>query len=118
LIGLDAGASASGGAILPFELAQEHIAFADRNMRPTGGMGGGCSSGVNPVGAIAGPRGSFNTSWLIKPNFGHGEIGNCALLDGSVQKAPRVELNLLLNKGDDNGSIHMQYPYGADPATL
>jgi len=32
-IGLDAGANGNGGAILPFELSQEHILIGDRNMR-------------------------------------------------------------------------------------
>ena len=113
-VGLDAGASRdipgvpnSGGSILPFELAQEHIVFGDRNLEATGGLGGGCSSGVNPVGGISKP---FNSQWLVKPNYGHGAVGNAALLDGSVQKATRKDINLLLEKGDDNGSIHMQYP--------
>lgn len=106
-LGMDAGASRTGGEILPFELCQEHVVFGDRNLEAPGGLGGGCSSGVNPVGSIGRP---FNTQWLVKPNYGHGAIGNAALLDGSVQKAPRKELNLLLEKGDDNGSIHMQYP--------
>ena len=111
-IGMDAGAARAiagqpGGEILPFELSQEHIVFGDRNLNAPGGFGGGCSAGVNPVGAIGRP---FATSWLLKPNYGHGNIGNVALLDGSVQKAPRQEVNLLLEKGDDNGSIHMLYP--------
>jgi prepilin-type N-terminal cleavage/methylation domain-containing protein len=105
--GLDAGASRQGGAILPFELAQEHIVFADRNLEAVAGLQGGCSSGVNPAGANTRP---YNTKWLVRPNYGHGNIGNVALLDGSVQKASRVDVNLLLEKGDDNGSMHFQYP--------
>jgi prepilin-type N-terminal cleavage/methylation domain-containing protein len=106
-VGLDAGASRTSGDILPFELAQEHIVFGDRNLEATAGLGGGCSSGVNPVGGINRP---FNSKWLVKPNYGHGTVGNAALLDGSVQKATRKDVNDLLEKGDDNGSIHMQYP--------
>ncbi len=110
-VGLDAGASRTGGEILPFELAQEHIVFGDRNLRAPGGLGSGCSSGVSPVGAIGRP---FSTSWANKPNYGHGDNGNAALLDGSVQKTTRRDINLLLEKGDDNGSIHMQYPRPPD----
>ena len=110
-VGLDAGASKNNGEILPFELSQEHIVFGDRNLRAPGGLGGGCSSGVNPVGAIGRP---FATSWANKPNYGHGDNGNAALLDGSVQKTTRRDINLLLEKGDDNGSIHMQYPRPPD----
>src|SRR2546427_205808 len=69
---------------------------------------GGCSSGVNPVSTInARPA---NTQWLVKPHYGHGTIGNVALCDGSVQKAPRKDLNDLLDVGDDNGSIHFLFP--------
>jgi hypothetical protein len=32
------------------------------------------------------------------------------LLDGSVQKGPKKDLNELLLKSDDNNTIHMQYP--------
>lgn len=115
-VGLDAGAASArngrvGGEILPFELAQEHIVFGDRNLRAPGGLASGCSSGVNPAGAIGRP---FNTSWANKPQYGHAENGNAALLDGSVQKTTRSDINLLLEKGDDNGSIHMQYPRPPD----
>jgi hypothetical protein len=105
--GLDAGASRTGGAILPFELAQEHIVFVDRNLEATAGMGNGCSSGVNPAGNIQRP---FNSQWLVRPNYGHGSVGNAALLDGSVQKATKRDVNLLLEKGDDNGNLHFLYP--------
>ena len=107
-VGLDAGSSKNSGAILPFELSQEHIVYGDRNLEATAGLGGGCSSGVNPVGGINGPP--FTSQWLVKPGYGHGNVGNVALLDGSVQKASRKDVNDLLSKGDDNGSIHMQYP--------
>ena len=110
-VGLDAGSSRTDGAILPFELAQEHIVFGDRNLRAPGGLGSGCSSGVLQSGAIGRP---FTTSWANKPNYGHGDNGNAALLDGSVQKTTRRDINLLLEKGDDNGSIHMQYPRPPD----
>jgi prepilin-type N-terminal cleavage/methylation domain-containing protein len=105
--GLDAGASRNSGAILPFELAQEHIVYSDRHLEATAGLQGGCSSGVNPAGAILRP---FNTRWLVRPSYGHAAIGNVALLDGSVQKASRTDVNQLLEKGDDNGSMHFLYP--------
>lgn len=109
-IGLDAGA-ASRGAILPFELAQEHIVYTDRNIEASSTSPGGCSSGVTQAYPInsTGNR-VFNSSWLNKPKYGHGNIGDVALLDGSVQKATKMDLNQLLAKGDDNGGVHFQYP--------
>src|SRR5689334_16468694 len=49
-IGLDAGVRSGGGSI-PFELAQEHIAFSDRHMEPET-LASGCSLGINPVAAL------------------------------------------------------------------
>jgi prepilin-type N-terminal cleavage/methylation domain-containing protein len=105
-IGLDAGANGNGGAILPFELSQEHIMIADRNTAINGT--GGCSSGVNPCSQINSRP--ANSQWLNRPNYGHGTLGNLGLCDGSVQKVARKELNELLDKGDDNGSIHFLMP--------
>ncbi len=105
-IGLDAGIR-GGGSPIPFELAQEHIAFADRHMEPES-LSGSCSSGINPVASLNTPF--TNAKWMKKPNFGHQDIGNVALLDGSVQKAPRSELRLYLLKADDGGSVHFIYP--------
>lgn len=110
VIGLDAGAK-SGGAMIPFELAQEHMIFSERNLEPTGGMGAGCSSGITPVGSIAGGANVIpNSSWLVKAKYGHGNVGVIALLDGSVQKTSKFDLNQYLAKSDDGGSVHMQYP--------
>jgi len=107
MIGLDTG-SGSGGVIIAFELAQEHILTADRNMNPTAGINSGCSSGVTPAAGVTTRR--ANSDWLVKPDYGHGNIGNVGLVDGSVQKPPKQELNDLLDRGDDNGSVHFQYP--------
>jgi len=110
-IGLDAGVR-GGGATIPFELAQEHVIFGDRNMEATAGTSVGCSSGITPVGGItSGGGGALPQSrWLVKPNYGHGNVGGVGLLDGSVHKSSRTELNEFLAKGDDGGSVHMQYP--------
>jgi prepilin-type N-terminal cleavage/methylation domain-containing protein len=112
-IGLDAGASKNNGDILPFELAQEHILILDRNFKTDGITS--CSSGVNPAYAVnaSGPGGGgnpANSAWLVKPNYGHGALGNVALCDGSVQKTVRKDLNELMDKGDDNGGIHFMMP--------
>ena len=110
-LGLDAGSVGNtgtagvGGALLPFELSQEHVLTTDRNSN-TGPASGSCSSGINPVYQM-----NIGTSqWLVKPNYGHGNIGNVGLCDGSVTKAARKELNDILAKGDDNGSVHFLLP--------
>lgn len=110
VIGLDAGVK-GGGDPLPFELVQEHMIFSDRNLEATAGSSVGCSSGITPVGGISGGAGVIpNSSWLVRPKYGHGNVGAMALLDGSVQKTAKFELNQFLAKGDDGGSVHMQYP--------
>ena len=112
-LGLDAGSigadgtTGKAGEILPFELSQEHVLLTDRNVN-TGPASGGCSSGINPV---YGLTASANAAqWLVKPNYGHGNIGNVGLCDGSVTKAARKELNEIIAKADDNGSVHFLLP--------
>jgi prepilin-type N-terminal cleavage/methylation domain-containing protein len=111
-LGLDAGSvnvHASGqstvGAILPFELSQEHILMTDRNVN-CGPASGGCSSGLSPV--YQPPIGT--TTWLNKPKYGHGNIGNVALCDGSVQKATKKDFNEMLALGVDDNSVHFLLP--------
>jgi prepilin-type N-terminal cleavage/methylation domain-containing protein len=111
-LGLDAGsANVSGtgqmvvGGLLPFELAQEHLLMADRNGN-NGPASGSCSSTLSPVY-------QYNigtTIWLVKPNYGHGVIGNASLCDGSVQKTKKKEINEILAKGADDGSVHCLMP--------
>lgn len=109
-LGLDAG-SGSGGRILPLDKSQEHILLADRNMRPD--SSGGCSSGVTTQLGITG-GGNANTEFLLKPNYGHGNVGQIGLADGSAQSVNRANLNLFMQHGDDNGSVHFMFPRG-DP---
>jgi prepilin-type N-terminal cleavage/methylation domain-containing protein len=114
-LGLDAGSVSQGfvagtpnavvGSILPFELSQEHVLMTDRNIN-SGPATGGCSSGINPVYQV--PIGT--TTWLNKSKYGHGNIGNVAICDGSVQKAPKKDLNEMLAKGVDDNSVHFLLP--------
>jgi prepilin-type N-terminal cleavage/methylation domain-containing protein len=109
-LGLDAGSvgntqAGAGGALLPFELSQEHLLLSDRNAN-TGPASGSCSSSLNPVYQLT----IGSSQWLVKPNFGHGTIGNAAICDGSVQKCARKELNEIIAKADDNGSVHCLLP--------
>jgi prepilin-type N-terminal cleavage/methylation domain-containing protein len=114
-LGLDAGSTSSGfaigapgvsgGNIMPFELSQEHVLMTDRNIN-TGPATGGCSSGLNPVYQV--PIGT--TTWTLKSKYGHGNIGNVAICDGSVQKAPKKDLNEMLAKGVDDNTVHFLLP--------
>ena len=111
-LGLDAGsvsAAATGqmtpGGILPIDRVPEHILMTDRNIN-SGPASVACSSGLKPVYQV--PIGS--ATWLRKPNYGHGNVGNVALCDGSVQKALKKELNEMLAKGVDDDSVHFLLP--------
>lgn len=109
-IGLDAGVK-SGGDPIPFELAQEHVVFGDRNMEATAGTSVNCSSGITPAGGVTGGSGVIPSSqWLVRSRYGHGNVGVVALLDGSVHSTAKFDLNQFLAKGEDGGSIHMQFP--------
>jgi hypothetical protein len=79
--------------------------MTDRNIN-CGPASGGCSSGLSPVYQV--PIGT--TIWLNKPKYGHGTIGNVGLCDGSVQKAPKKDLNEMLAKGVDDNSVHFLLP--------
>ncbi|HXJ56260.1 MAG TPA: prepilin-type N-terminal cleavage/methylation domain-containing protein [Verrucomicrobiae bacterium] len=111
-LGLDAGSNTHGPggpsnyrAILPWDMTQEHILMADRNIS-TGPARSRCSSGLSPV--YEAPMGT--SVWLNKPKYGHGTIGNVALCDGSVQKPLKKDLNQMLMKGVDDDSVHFLLP--------
>ena len=106
MIGLDTG-STSGGNIMPIENSQEHILIADRNMKPTT-LGSGCSSGVSPAAQMT--IRPADSDWMVRPDYGHGNIGNIGLVDGSVQKPPKQELNEYLDRADDLGNVHFMFP--------
>jgi len=107
-IGLDAGTIYQGGVTkLSFENSQEHILLIDRNADYKGQVGG-CSAGPSGIPTFASRPAS--SQWLVKPDYGHGAGGNLAVLDGSVQQASKAVLNDLLNRGDDNGSVHFLLP--------
>jgi len=101
-IGLDAGYV---GGKLNFENSQEHVLLMDRNAKRNGLSS--CSAGPSGCWAYNRPN---NSEWQVKPDYGHGAGGNIAVLDGSVQQASRKVLNDLLDRGDDNGSVHFLVP--------
>jgi prepilin-type N-terminal cleavage/methylation domain-containing protein len=106
-LSLEAGVNSGGSA---FDASQEHILLLDRNMEVPGmTQDSACGSLVRPAWKLT-TQPLASSSWLVKPNYGHGNVGNVAILDGSVQGGPTKELNLLLQRGDDNGSMHFLYP--------
>jgi prepilin-type N-terminal cleavage/methylation domain-containing protein len=110
-IGVDCG-SGPGGSALPLDKAQEHILLTDRNMKPDGSSD--CSSKIPTVLGVQGGV-NANTEFLNKPNYGHGNVGQIGLADGSAQSVNRANLNYFVQRGDDNGSLHFLYP--KDPRT-
>ena len=105
-LGVDAGSDPSG-RLLPLDQSQEHVLLVDRHLRPDGS--GGCSTGIPTVLAVRGGA-QADGQFLRRSGYGHGSIGNLALADGSVQVGSRSVVTLLLQRGDDNGSLHFLYP--------
>jgi prepilin-type N-terminal cleavage/methylation domain-containing protein/prepilin-type processing-associated H-X9-DG protein len=94
---------------LQFEKAGEHMLLTDRNMRVTHGYTTGCGSGVGMAAAFT-TQPTASSEWIVRPKYGHGNSGNVSLCDGSVQTPNKFGLNELLQRGDDNGSMHFLYP--------
>jgi len=109
IIGIDGGVTYPNGVTtLSFEDAQQHLVLADRNMEVALTAGGaGCSSGLRYNGTIPFP---YNGKWLEKDKYGHGDVGNCSLGDGSVTSATRPELKQIAERADDNNSAHLLLP--------
>jgi len=94
-IGLDSS------ALLP-----NSVLSGDRNISYNS-LGGGCSSGVNPV-AVIFSFGSSPSGWRSGL---HGPSGNILLHDGRVEQTSNETVNRLFTReSDDNGSIHFQLP--------
>jgi prepilin-type N-terminal cleavage/methylation domain-containing protein len=109
-LGLDAGLN---GGKENYDGASEHIIFMDRNIKVDALTGGTCSSKV--IGPAAIHVKKANSDWLVKPKYGHQNQGNVGLGDGSVQGANRVQLNFLLDRGDDlmaggGSDLHLMIP--------
>lgn len=115
-IGVDAGVvyyPGSGNPVLSFENAQEHILLFDRHIEVQGISD--CSAGLSQIPRVnaKGQNASnpqANCRWLPQAKYGHGESGNVATLDGGAQSTTRLALNQLLDRADDNGSVHMLAP--------
>lgn len=91
------------GGIGGYDTAQEHLLLADRNMNNEG-VAGGCSSGVAPARVVT--RGGVVVKWQDVPKYGHGVGGQAALMDGSVNAVTTEGLRDIIDRSDDNGSVH------------
>jgi len=109
-LSMEAGAINTGGAnAQSFENAGEHSLLNDRHMEVTDGLDSNCGSGVGNAAHLT-VKPTARSSWLTKPKYGHGNIGNISTCDGAVQSAVRAALNEILQRADDNGSMHVLYP--------
>ena len=87
-------------------LVPNSVLSGDRNIKYNS-LGGGCSSGVNPVADIF-PWQASPTGWRSGL---HGPSGNILLHDGRVEQTSNETVNRLFTReSDDNGSIHIQLP--------
>jgi prepilin-type N-terminal cleavage/methylation domain-containing protein len=118
-IGVDAGLvyigaiGAMGNPVLSFDNSQEHILLFDRHIEVQGISD--CSAGLSQIPRVnaRGQNASCppaNTRWLVRPNYGHGESGNVATLDGGAQSTTRLALNQLLDRAHDDCGVHMLAP--------
>jgi len=109
-LSMEAGAKNTGGLnAQSFEQAGEHILLTDRHMENTHGFDNVCGSGVGQA-ARLNTQPTASSQWLVRPKYGHGNIGNLSTCDGAVTSTPRPALNEFLQRGDDNGSMHFLYP--------
>src|SRR5262245_32815175 len=108
-LSLDAGVTYPGGVLtLSWENAQQHILLADRNLEvgpPS--PGGSCSSGILFNGELPVPS---YARWVASVQYGHGGMGNVSTCDGAVQTVNTRDLRDLINRGNDQGSIHLLLP--------
>ncbi len=105
-VGIDAGYYSSLGQ-LAFDKSQEHVLGGDRNIR-VDGLNRNCSSGINNAAWID----SHNANTMLAWTNGacHGSKGNVLLLDGHAEQADQFTLRQLMQKGDDNGILHVLMP--------
>jgi prepilin-type N-terminal cleavage/methylation domain-containing protein len=113
IIGLDAGAVTQNGktVAIPDGFTQTHILGGDRNMTPDG-FNNQCSSGVGDAWYVRGRgvNGTGSPADATWTNAIHGFRGNILTLDGAVQTTTPKALDVLLDSGDDNGSVHFLVP--------
>ena len=100
VVHMDAGAG-PGGDILPWDQSQQHVLYADNNLKYDAYGSTGCSARINDGGSIAPGAKDYWT------NAVHGvNLGDVALCDGSAQSTTRGTLIDHFRHADFNGSLH------------
>jgi prepilin-type N-terminal cleavage/methylation domain-containing protein len=99
---VDGGISQAG-----VEVAQEHVLITDRNLNYDS-IASSCSSGIAP--ARQANRGSTVFGWQTQQKYGHGDGGQAGLIDGSVNAVTTKGIRDLIDRSDDNGSVHFLLP--------
>ena len=107
-LGLDAGAD-RGGNVIPWDQAQQHVLYADRNLKFDGGFTT-CSARVNNTDGI---NMNYTTGLPTTPGNGiwtnaiHGDnLGNIGLADGSAQSTTKKTLYEHLRHADVGNNLH------------
>jgi len=109
-LGVDAGTTTDaggGGTVMSWEKGQYHALLMDRNVKASS-LANTCSG--LPSGAataITLSRGDAGVKWT---NSIHGNVGNLARVDGSVETVNSVALVAAVALSDDNGSVHFLMP--------
>jgi len=109
LLSLDCGyPPLTEGGIKTWETTPESLLLSDRNINlqsPPGGRA--CSSGIRGNGELSVPT---DAQWIRQARYGHGDAGNLAILDGSVQGTHGKELRSLVERDNDSGRVDFLIP--------
>jgi len=108
LIWLDGGyITTPSGPVLSPENGPQHLLLSDLNIAECTEPRTGCATrfSCKELDRVS------NGRWFRDGKVGHGEAGQVALLDGSVQQVNTKGLRALIAQGaDDQGRVHILYP--------
>ncbi len=97
----------SSNVLTQLELMPSHVVATDRNLGATGSSF--CSSGLTNILEVATGE-KTPAGFTVRKRFGHGVVGNVALVDGSVMKLGSREVGHSLRESSDLGRVHFLYP--------
>ncbi len=105
-LNVDVGVTSSN-VFTQLELMPSHAVVTDRNLSTAGASI--CSSGLTNVLDAATP-GKTPVGFAVRKRYGHGQVGNVAFVDGSVDKLGHRDIGPALRQSDDQGRVHFLYP--------